>query len=172
MKASDIIRRVTAFNSPIFGVSWQPTESDQTVARRVVDHLEDKRVLYAPWDLEVPHHCVESVLELRQYLSHEIEKLSDDTELRRTLRGMRAACRKFLDRTQDREDHIMHGARHLNSWASRVFESALGELRGVVGIHVARLAAAHNLDVADELAVILPAEDSAEQETPPRPRRH
>ncbi len=34
--------------------------------------LEDRRVLYAPDSLEVPSHCVESVLEIRRFLSAEL----------------------------------------------------------------------------------------------------
>lgn len=41
-----------------------------------------------------------------------------------------------------------------HSWA---FGSALGELRGTFGVHVARIAAAFKLDVEDRLASILPA---------------
>ena len=39
------------------------------------------------------------------------------------------------------------------------FNRSLGELRGVVGVEVARVAAAHGLDVEDGLASILPARD-------------
>ena len=39
------------------------------------------------------------------------------------------------------------------------FNQALGELRGVVGTEVAKIAAAHGLDVEDGLASILPVAD-------------
>jgi len=44
-----------------------------------------------------------------------------------------------------------------DSW---IFNSALGELRGIIGIHVAALATMHGLDVEGDLASILPAEDN------------
>ena len=39
------------------------------------------------------------------------------------------------------------------------FNQALGELRGVFGVHVGILAAKYGLDVESELASILPEED-------------
>ncbi len=69
---------------------------------------------------------------------------------------MRVACRKFLKRVgTDGRDRI-HDA---NGWGfhSWTFASALGELRGKFGIHVAKIAAAFKLDVDDRLASILPA---------------
>jgi hypothetical protein len=42
------------------------------VARRVISYLEDRRVLYNPTELEVPQHCIQSVLDIRHFLSHEL----------------------------------------------------------------------------------------------------
>jgi hypothetical protein len=74
---------------------------------------------------------------------------------------MRAACRKFLERVgTDGRD----GIHHANGWGfhSWTFGSALGELRGTFGIHVAKIAAAFKLDVEDRLASILPANADAD----------
>lgn len=46
---------------------------------------------------------------------------------------------------------------HRNHYASWIFNGAIGELRGVFGIHIAALAASHGLDVEGDLASILPA---------------
>jgi len=83
------------------------------------------------------------------------------SELAASLRAMRAACRKFLERVgTDGRD----GIHHANGWAvhSWTFGSALGELRGTFGIHVAKIAAAFKLDVEDRLASILPANADAD----------
>ncbi len=55
---------------------------------------------------------------------------------------MRAACRKFLDTVQasDRYD-IIRLATHAGHHASWVFIGALGEMRGVFGVHLMQLAA-------------------------------
>jgi hypothetical protein len=77
---------------------------------------------------------------------------------------MRVACRKFLERVGiDGHD----GIHHANGWGfhSSTFGSALGELRGTFGVHVARIPAAFKLDVEDRLASVLPPnanDDSAD----------
>ena len=130
-------------------------------ARRVIAFLEDRRVLYEPSEMEVPSHCVHSVIEIRHRLSDELGKLDSGSELAASLRAMRVACRKLLERvgTDGRE-----GIHHANGWGfhSWTFGSALGELRGTFGIHVARIAAAFKLDVEDRLASIFPANADAD----------
>lgn len=74
---------------------------------------------------------------------------------------MRAACRKFLERVgSDGRDGIHRSSGWgFHSW---IFGSALGELRGTFGVHVARIAAAFKQHVEDRLASILPANADAD----------
>jgi len=51
-----------------------PTDLEVSRARRVIAFLEDRRVLYAPGEMEMAEHCVRSVLEIRHFLSDEIGK--------------------------------------------------------------------------------------------------
>lgn len=179
MNFNDITSRLTGISCPVFGVSWTPPASERDAAMRVVTYLEDRRVLYNPSDLEVPAHCVQSVIEIRHHLTEELQKLDAKDELAKQLRSMRAACRKFLDvvhAPNEYYDIVEHGFSrgHFASW---VFGSALGELRGVFGLHLAQIAAAYGLDVEDDLASILPAKDDDRDEDDdvhPRrgPRRH
>jgi hypothetical protein len=160
MKFSEIANRLTGISTPFGGASWQPAEMEIATARRVVAFLEDRRVLYEP--SEMASHCVHSVIEIRHRLSDELGKLDGNrSELAASLRAMRAACRKFLERvgTDGRE-----GIHHANGWGfhSWTFGSALGELRGTFGVHVARIAAAFKLDVEDRLASIVPANAEAD----------
>lgn len=160
MKFREIVNRVSGFSCPIFGVQWNPVEVEITKARRIVAFLEDRRVLYVPSEMEVPRHCVESVLEIRRFLTNEIGAIDSNSELANNLRGMRAACRKFLTTVQqDGSRIVVHGGQ-LGHHASWIFNGALGELRGVFGIHIARIAASYGLDVEDELSTILPALDN------------
>jgi hypothetical protein len=82
---------------------------------------------------------------------------------------MRAACRKFLtDIEEDKPIILLHGSdasweekgrpQHAH-WAAWKFNSAVGELRGVFGIHIAAIAAQNGIDVEDDLAIILPRGD-------------
>lgn len=165
MKFSEIANRLTGLSSPILGVSWQPGELEVSAARRVVAFLEDRRVLYAPDEFEVPSHCVHSVLELRRFLTSEIGKLDGGSEFTASLRAMRAACRKFLERVGvDGDERTVLYANHRGHWASWTFYSALGEMRGTFGVHLAGIAARFHLDVEDKLAVIIPEKDSEERD--------
>lgn len=133
MQFREIISRLTGISSPIFGVSWNPPAADVTVARRVVSFLEDRRVLYADESIEVVEHCVRSVIEIRHYLTSEIQHLGE-SELSGSLRAMRAACRKFLDCVDDDRGAVIRYGLHEGHWASWRFGGALGELRGVFGV--------------------------------------
>jgi len=85
---------------------------------------------------------------------------------------MRAACRKFLDHIQSRDSDLVVYAWHYGHWASWEFNAALGELRGVFGIHLAQIAARFRIDIEDKLASILPAKDDAnDSDLPKRQRR-
>jgi hypothetical protein len=159
MRFREVASRLTGISSPVFGVSWSPPEPEVTVARRVIAFLEDRRVLFVDSSLEVPERCASSVIEIRHYLTSEIQQLGDG-ELRSSLRAMRAACRKFLEAVDDREGLVIRHAGQHGHWASWRFGAALGELRGVFGVHLAKLAVQHGLDIEDELAQILPAGDT------------
>lgn len=159
MKFTEIVNRLTGVSLPIFGISWQPPEPQVTVARRVVTFLEDRRVLYSPYEMEIPDHCVFSILEIREFLTAELAKLESSNELTASLRAMRTACRKFLDTVGFNRNDLDGIIRHRVQMDSWVFNCALGELRGVFGIHIARLAAHHGLDVENDLAAILPNKD-------------
>lgn len=159
MKFQEIANRLTGISIPIFGVSWNPPEAQVTIARRVVTFMEDRRVLYIPSEMEVPYHCVESVNQMREFLTKELLGIESSSELSASLRAMRAACRKFLNEVGNEDGDLVRFGAHPGHYASWIFNGALGELRGVFGIHIARLAAHHGLDIEDELASILPTQD-------------
>jgi hypothetical protein len=158
MRFSDLIRRINGISSPIFGVSWNPTEADRDIARRIIAFMEDRRVLYAPWDMEIPRACVESVNSIRGFLTHELMSLDSNKEIAEHLRAMRSACRKFLDRVE-RDIAILDFGHYRSHWSNWIFTDALGGLRATFGIHILQLAVKYGLDIEDDLASILPEED-------------
>jgi hypothetical protein len=159
MRFSEIASRLTGISTPVLGVSWNPSTADSAVAKKVITFVENKRVLYNPFEVEVPEHCVASVLDIRQFLTATMAEHGQADELQEHLRAMRAACRKFLD-----EIHINPEAKRLTiprlssayAFTNPVLNQALGELRGVFGIHVAQIAVKYKLDVEDQLAAIFP----------------
>jgi len=158
VKFTEIANRLTGISTPFGGLSWQPSSSETNAASRVIAFLEDRRVLYSPDALEVPSHCVHSVIEIRHFLTSELGSLDTSSELAANFRAMRTACRKFLEDVNGGHDVISH-ANQYGHWASWKFYSALGEMRGVFGVHLAKIAAAFKLNIEDELAKVLPAKD-------------
>lgn len=168
MKFKEITSRLTGISCPVFGVSWKPVEAERETARRIITFLEDRRVLYAHESQEIPQHCVESVLQMREHLTSQLQALPAKSALTENLRAMRAACRKFLTMTQERDGDIVVFGWRQGHWASWRFHAAIGELRGVFGVHVAQIATKYGLDLEEELASILPAEATDDRDGPPR----
>lgn len=158
MHYKQIASRIRGISCPFFGVSWEPPQADIDVAQKVITFLEDRRVLFNPYELEVADHCVQSVLRIREFLTEILCDLPNTDGLPQHLRMMRAACRKFLDADQ-RSDHAQSGRRidmfhgGPDVWA---FATALGELRSTIGLHIAMLAVMHGLGVEGDLAGVLP----------------
>lgn len=159
MKFSEVVSHVTGLSVPIFGIQWNPPEAECAVARRILAFLEDRRVLFIPSEMEVPCHCVKSVLRIREFLTKELENLDADRELTLSLRAMRAACRKFLATVEADDSRAIRFGGHHGHYASWIFNGSVGELRGVFGVHIARLAASHGLEIEEGLASIIPALD-------------
>ena len=156
MTWKEVANRLNGFTIGPFGAQWSPKPTDAEVARRVLRFLEDRRVLYNDYAWEEPGHCIESVLEIRRFLTGEITALKEESDLLVPLRIMRAACRKFLDAMQcdgGRRVHLHHGHESFG------FYSALGEFRGAIGPQIALMAVQYKVDVESELARTLPLED-------------
>jgi hypothetical protein len=88
---------VTGFSTPFVGVQWTKTARDKDIARAVVVFLEDRRVLFAHRHVEDEQHCVESVLQIRTFLTEQIMQAKPGKDLKLALRHMRSACRRFLE---------------------------------------------------------------------------
>jgi hypothetical protein len=160
MKFKQILGRLTGISIPVFGVSWNPPEPEIEIAKRIIIYLEDRRVLFNPSSLEIPAHCVQSIIEIRHYLTDELSRLNPKSELAVILQALRAACRKFLNQTEKPNDEIIKFGVDKGHWASWHFLPALGELRGVFGMYLAMISTSYGLDIGDELATILPEKPS------------
>jgi len=156
MNFREIAARLTGVSIPVFGVSWNPPEAEVVQARRILSFLEDRRVLYMPYEVEVPQHCIDSVLEIRRFLTEELGRLPHDSDLAAGLRAMRGACRRFLD---EGASHISGPYGYGGPMHACFFGEALGQMRATFGLHIGLIAARNGVDVEDDLARILPAND-------------
>ena len=152
----DVAAKLTGISTPFGGLSWQSSETERKIAKRVINFLEDRRILYNPGELELPQHCISSVVEIRHFLTEKIAELGEDSELVKNLKTMRLACRKFLDSAQPFERDHKLPLTHVD-YNVLVFCSALGEMRGTFGMCLAQILLSYELDIEEDLATILPA---------------
>ena len=162
IKYSKIAKSLTGFSTPLFGLSWNPPETDRSIVRKLVTFLEDRRALYNSFDMETPMFVDQSLIEIRKELTETLQKVGDNPDLSPHLRAMRAACRKYLDATQSRQPY------HYRDYEAF---AALGELRAIFGIHIAQLAVKYGIDIENELDSIMPIEDDDRPLKPRHPRR-
>lgn len=160
MKFGEVLKRVTGLSTPFIGISWNAKGTDRDHALELIAYLDDRRVLYNPSEMEVPRHCVDSILDIRKFLTIKIGVVRDERFLG-LLRDMRSACRKFIDTVGVDEEIIRFGQLH-GLWASWMFNGALGELRGVFGIYLAGISVMYKLDVEGDLSTILPIDENIE----------
>lgn len=130
-----------------------PPADERPVAQAVLAMLEDRRVLYRPYEMEDRHHSLVSVDSIRKALTEALGQVSQESRLAMHLRGMRAACRRFMDEMVGSPSHRRWHFEDIS------FGIALGELRSAMGPHIAAIAVAFNFDVEDELAKMLPPVD-------------
>lgn len=155
MKHTEILNRLTGLSCPLFGISWNPPESQRSLARKIIIFLEPRRVLYSAYEYESVCPCIQSVTEIKNYLTSELPGIDDGSDLNSYVRAMRNTCNKFLTKCPDRKEFRCHACEsgNIENW---IFTSALGEMRGVFGVMIGQIAAAYGLDVEDDLAQILP----------------
>lgn len=155
MTFAEIASRLNSIGTPFFSVGWVPSKPEGEVARRVIRFLEDRRMLFNPFAVEEPAHCVESVLQIRPAITSAMSEIPESSELFRHLAAIRNACRNFLDST-----HISSAEkidfRDRYSLHSSMFFMALGELRAAIGQQVALIAVKWEIDVEHDLASVLP----------------
>ena len=155
MRFTEISNKLTGVSCPIFGISWNPSDTQRTIARRIIVFLEPRRVLYAPYGVEALCHCVESVSKIKDYLTTELQHMDGNGELSMYTRAMRKACNKFLNVFPgDKQEKCRYC--HIGNKENWIFVSSIGELRGIFGIMIGQISKAYGIDVEEDLAQIIP----------------
>lgn len=151
MKYKEILASITGFSVPVFGVQWQPPAPEVRVARDLLRELEDRRVLYRPYEMEGAQHCLASVNDMRGSLTSAAQRLTSEGPLLRQVQKLRRACRDFCD---------IIGSTKFGEAPLPVQQSLLNrelsKLRKTAGSVVGAIAVSYGLNVEDELASIIP----------------
>jgi hypothetical protein len=154
-------RRLTGLTFPTLlgsgggGATWTVGAGDKILAASALQYLENRRVLYDPFEVEIPHACITSVKEIRASLASFIAD-SDMTELRNALRAIQAACRQFLTDVQAIENKGYDFINERWGMGSWLFNQALGEFRARVGTCVAVIIEIFDIDADEHLVKIMP----------------
>jgi hypothetical protein len=148
--------RVNGFGALGISLNWEKVPGDEEVARAVISFLEDRRLLFGDRHVEDEIHCVQSANEIRRFVTSRIADAKPGRSLEASLREIRRACRQFMDRAGPNASNFRD--RHFGPWTD-LFSLAIGELRAIVGLHVALIATEYDLPVEPELASILPWEE-------------
>ena len=174
MKVSfdDLKQTISGFSTPLFGVSYNPSEGEREIAKELISFLEKQKALYDPFIKniltygEVPVYMVKYLLPASDQLSVFINKANDMEFLNTSITSMLVAFRKFFTTCQSIGVgfNFSLGKGILdqkNSTCDRAascytFFVAIGELRGVFGEHIAKLLLAYGLDIDEKLAELLP----------------
>lgn len=151
--------RLTGVGGLGFSINWESSPGDREVARRVVNYLEDRRLLWGDRHGGDERHCIKSAIEIRQFLTGQISEPHVGKHLTASLKAMRGACRKFVE--AGGMDGMKFGY-ECGSYEARLFGMALGDLRTSIGVQVDVIARKYDLEVEEELARILPASDDGE----------
>jgi hypothetical protein len=155
IKGLELAARLTGILGPADKNGWKPPVEERDKARRLLLYLAGQRALHYPYDREIGTFIVQSILDTSERLTRDIEALSTDSLLRKILRAMQAACRKFVNENQS------PSAGYGEPYQAQLL-CTLGEVRALFGIHIARIAFTYNLEVDTCLEDILPPEPEQE----------
>jgi hypothetical protein len=145
--------RITGGSGPWGGAQWERKDDDREIARRVMNLLGDKRMLWKDFSLEIEEHCVSSADHARKELGKHLDNPEIGQEMIRHVQLLQRLFRDFMDEVgPGRGDWD----RYYRSMGTDPLSMALGRLRGLVGVQVGEMAAEYGLDVSEELASIVP----------------
>jgi hypothetical protein len=145
---------LTGLSFPWLGLQWQKKKkTDKTIARAVINFLEDRRLLFGSRHLEDEIHCVMSAQQIRVFLTERLTNDDMGDDLADVLKAMRATVRKFVEAAG--VDARNFTDRRQGPTADP-FSMALGDLRSQIGFYLVALAAQYKLSVDDSLGIILP----------------
>lgn len=144
--------RLTGIATPVGGLQWDLKDDDREIARRVLNVLADRRILWKDFSYEIEEHCVTSANDTRAQLTQHLNNPEISTSLAQRLQLLQRLFRDFVDDIGPTGDRH----RHWRFDGTDPLSMALGRLRGLVGVQIGELAANYNLEVSDELATIVP----------------
>ena len=145
--------RLKGFTVWGFGITWDYSPTEYKLIHELFVVLENRRVLYDPFEAESPPSVLGSVQELRGELEVAMKGLATDSKAAPLLRAMQKSCRDFLRAT---EKQVASGTLNRAPTQRMLFDERLGAFRGVFLIYAAILSRSVGVEVHGELKKALP----------------
>ncbi len=89
--------RVTGVTGPWGGTQWDRKDDDTEIARRVLNLLGDRRMLWKDFSVEIEEHCVESANAVREALRQHLDHPEIGGSLVTRLQALQRHFRDFVD---------------------------------------------------------------------------
>jgi hypothetical protein len=70
---------------------------NHSIAQNVVDDACNRGALYRDWHMEDGLHVIESICAFRKEVGKELKRVESDARLRKTLQGIQATCKAFMN---------------------------------------------------------------------------
>jgi hypothetical protein len=156
LKSKSLLSRLGGISAFGFGLSFEPLEADRTIVRELLTFLEDKRALFVGEIWEQPDHVVQSVQQMRTELTSALKRLGEKSPAADACRLMRAACREFVSRVDEKALRNSSRMDFAVGWKGQSFLISLGALRATFGQQIALLAHLYVIDLEEHLVAILP----------------
>lgn len=157
------LNKITGIETPLFGVSWDPTKLESEIFASLLTHLEDRRTLFAMYEDENQKSVEDSINHIRQLLTEHLAEISDrNSVLARHLREMRQFSREFVEYSEYLAS-ITDGGYSLppefgGGWTARMyllysqgFFAALGIFRARFLKHIRFLIEHFDIETNDEI---------------------
>src|SRR5436305_1449125 len=138
IEAQNLLSRLGGFSASLTGggISLKMPESEKAVVRELIISLENRRVLYVDYILEIEEQVVDSILEMRKELTASMKRVRKGTPAYSAFEVMRAECRRFLTGPFPQFPHAGRGLPQGGGMNAGFF-AALGILRASFGQQLA-----------------------------------
>lgn len=121
-------RSLNGFSVAWGGLSWDNNITSKEYFEKLLFYLESKRILVNPFSMEEKTQCIESVLEIKHFLTELPIEVEFTKEERDFLRTMIRACNCYLDNVKKRSvPRILY--QDENRWTDVAFDKAMKEFR-------------------------------------------
>lgn len=137
--------KITGFDTPFGGVSWEYTENERKGIQNLFFYLESKRILINPESMEIKEWCVASALDIKQMLVNYLTQYNSPDDTVTCIRSMIAACNNLLDQLNTINEHGILYKNHNGDWENIIFSSAMKQFHTTFRKSLSQLSSIYNL---------------------------